>query len=127
MINRKILSSIFFIFIINTFSVTQAQNWPRWRGPNGDETSIATNIPTKWDSITNVVWKIPVPGKGYSSPIIWRDNLFITTALQETQEKVLLCYDCKNGKLTVSIFMCLFWMARMLWWQRTIFQESRYG
>jgi outer membrane protein assembly factor BamB len=65
----------------------------------GDGTSIETNLPTRWDSITNVVWKIPVQGKGYSSPVIWKDKLFLTTALLETQEKVLLCYDCKTGKL----------------------------
>jgi len=97
--NPKFLSFIFLLLIINSMSVTHAQNWPSWRGPNGDGTSVETNLPARWDSITNVVWKIPVPGKGYSSPIIWRDNLFLTTALQETHEKVLLCYDCKSGKL----------------------------
>ena len=84
---------------INTVSVTHAQNWPGWRGPNGDGTSSETNLPVRWDSITNVVWKTSVPGKGYSSPVIWKDKLFITTAIQETQEKILLSYDCKNGKL----------------------------
>ena len=94
----------YFIFIltllmVNSTSVTQAQNWPNWRGPNGDGTSIETNLPTRWDSITNVVWKSPVPGIGHSSPIIWEDRLFITSALPETQEKLLLCYDCKSGHL----------------------------
>lgn len=84
---------------VNTLFVTKAQNWPNWRGPNGDGTSIETNVPLRWDSVTNVVWKTRVPGKGYSSPVIWKDKLFITTALQETNEKVLLCYDNKNGKL----------------------------
>ena len=103
--NPKFLSFIFLLLIINSMSVTHAQNWPSWRGPNGDGTSVETNLPARWDSITNVVWKIPVPGKGYSSTIIWRDNLFLTTALQETHEKVLLCYDCKSG---------------MLLWQKTV-------
>jgi len=80
-------------------SVTNAQNWPGWRGPNGDGTSLETGLPIRWDSITNVVWKIPVPGTGYSSPIVWKDKLFMTTAITETQEKVLLCYDTKNGDL----------------------------
>jgi outer membrane protein assembly factor BamB len=80
-------------------SVLQAQNWPGWRGPNGDGTSIETNLPVKWDSKTNVLWKSPVPGVGYSSPIVWKDKLFITTALTDSREKVLLCYNCKNGEL----------------------------
>ena len=87
------------LLFVNPVSLTRAQNWPGWRGPNGDGTSAEINLPTKWDSVTNVVWKSSVPGKGYSSPVIWNDKLFITTAMQETQEKILLCYDNKNGKL----------------------------
>jgi len=76
-----------------------AQNWPCWRGPNGDGTSIEKNIPVKWDSVTNVVWKVRVPGTGYSSPAVWNDRLFITTALNGTLEKMLLCYSVRNGEL----------------------------
>jgi outer membrane protein assembly factor BamB len=75
-----------------------AQNWPCWRGPNGDGTSKEINLPVKWDSVTNVVWKITVPGKGYSSPVIWKDKLFLSSAIQESQEKILLCFDTKSGK-----------------------------
>jgi hypothetical protein len=99
MMKLRFLKLFFLLWIINTMTVAQAQNWPCWRGPNGDGTSIETNLPTRWDTITNVVWKIAVPGIGYSSPIVWKDKLFMTTALLEKQEKVLLCYDCKNGKL----------------------------
>lgn len=98
----KILwASVFIILflVLNTLTGIQAQNWPCWRGPNGDGISLETNLPIRWDSITNIVWKTTVPGKGYSSPVIWKDKLFLTTALQETQEKILLCYDNKTGKL----------------------------
>lgn len=97
--NSKFLSFIFLLVILSSVSVAHAQNWPSWRGPNGDGTSVETNLPIRWDSVANVVWKILVPGKGYSSPIVWKDKLFITTALLESHEKVLLCYDCKSGKL----------------------------
>ena len=99
MINIRFIYLILLLLTINAMSVAHAQNWPCWRGPNGDGTSPETNLPVKWDSVTNVVWKTAVPGKGYSSPIIWKDKLFITTALLESQEKVLLCYDCKSGNL----------------------------
>lgn len=105
----KYLIFILTLLIVNSISVTQAQNWPNFRGPNGDGTSIETNLPTRWDSRTNVVWKSPVPGLGHSSPIIWEDKLFITTALSETQEKLLLCYDCKSGHLL---------------WQKTVIKST---
>ena len=90
---------IFLLSISINVYKAHAQNWPGWRGPNGDGTSMETNLPVRWDSITNIAWKIAVPGQGYSSPIVFKDKLFLTTALQETQEKVLLCYESRTGKL----------------------------
>lgn len=96
---------LIFSLLINALSETSAQNWPCWRGPNGDGTSMETNLPVLWDSVTNVVWKVAVPGIGYSSPVVFNEKLFITSALPDTQEKILLCYDNRNGKLL---------------WQRTV-------
>ncbi len=87
MTNIRLLSIILVVLNINTVSFTQAQNWPGWRGPNGDGTSMENNLPVKWDSITNVLWKSPVPGVGYASPIVWKDKLFTVTSLPETHEK----------------------------------------
>jgi outer membrane protein assembly factor BamB len=109
MINLRFSTFLIFLLIINTISVTKAQNWPCWRGPNGDGTSTETNLPVKWDSVTNVAWKTPVPGVGYSSPIVWKDKLFLITALADTQEKILLCYDSKNGRLV---------------WQKTVIKSK---
>ncbi len=86
-------------FVLMSQAVTKAQNWPQWRGPNGDGTSSEINLPTQWDSEKNVLWKSPVPGIGHSSPIVWGDRLFTITAKPESQEKILLCYDTKNGDL----------------------------
>lgn len=58
-----------------------------------------TNIPTEWDSVTNVLWKTAVPGSGSSSPIVWEDKLFILSAKTETQERLLLCYNIMTGDL----------------------------
>jgi outer membrane protein assembly factor BamB len=97
---NKNISSLFILMLmlVSTF-ILSAQNWPNWRGPNGDGTSTETNLPTRWDSETNVIWKSPVPGTGHSSPIIWEDKLFTITALPDTGERVLLCFDSRNGDL----------------------------
>lgn len=105
----KSFNLVLSLLVFNFLTETQAQNWPCFRGPNGDGTSTETNIPTRWDSVTNVLWKVPVPGIGHSSPVVWNDKLILTTALIETQEKVLLCYDCNNGKLL---------------WQKTVLKGS---
>ena len=80
-------------------SLACAENWPCWRGPRGDGTSLETEPPIHWRNTENVVWKTAIPGEGHSSPIIWENHLFLTTALKETQERLLLSFDRKTGKL----------------------------
>ena len=99
MINFRYSTVLIVFLILSSLTVLHGENWPGWRGPNGDGTSTEVNLPTQWDSITNVQWKIPVPGIGHGSPIVWGDKLFMITAKAETMERILLCYDCKSGRL----------------------------
>src|SRR6188508_74863 len=84
------------------FSVSAclAEDWPGWRGPRGDGTSTEKQTPVKWDGEKNegVVWKTPIPGDGHSSPIVLGKRIFVSTALTDTQERVLLCIDRDSGK-----------------------------
>jgi len=77
----------------------RAENWPAWRGPRGDGTSLDKNPPIKWSATENIAWKTPVPGLGHSSPILWGDRIFLTTALTESQERTLLSLDRKTGRI----------------------------
>ncbi len=95
----RIIGAFFIIMLLLVSNVLWAENWPKFRGPNGDGTSNETNLPIKWDATTNMIWKTEIPGSGYASPIVWENKLFTVTALQETQEKLLLCYDVKTGNL----------------------------
>jgi outer membrane protein assembly factor BamB len=93
------LRAIWFgILIAVSVSLAQAEEWPVWRGPRGDGTSLEQNVPTHWSASSNIVWKTPLPGEGHSSPIILGDRLFLTTALKGTKERVFLCFDKQNGK-----------------------------
>jgi outer membrane protein assembly factor BamB len=109
MANFKKLCYVLLLVNSMLLSSAQSQNWPCWRGPNGDGTSSEINLPVKWDSITNVLWKSKVPGSGHSSPIVWEDKLFTLTAFTESHEKMLLCYDTNNGDLL---------------WQKTIIKSE---
>ena len=55
--------------------------WPQWRGPHADGTSPTADPPIEWSETTNVRWKIELPGRGHSSPIVWGDRVFVTTAV----------------------------------------------
>ncbi|MEJ2110662.1 MAG: PQQ-binding-like beta-propeller repeat protein [Acidobacteriota bacterium] len=58
-----------------------AENWPGWLGPAGLGVSFEEGIPTKWDEDRNIKWKVEIPGLGHSSPIVWGDRIFVTTAV----------------------------------------------
>ena len=75
-----------------------AEDWPAWRGPRGDGTSLEKNVPVRWSGTENVVWKVPIPGKGHASPIVWADRIFVVTALPAQEQRLLLCLDRSNGK-----------------------------
>jgi outer membrane protein assembly factor BamB len=57
-------------------------NWPQWRGPHSAGIAPDKNLPTTWSKTQNVVWKTPIAGRGYSSPIIWGNRIFLTTAIE---------------------------------------------
>lgn len=78
--------------------IALAENWPGWRGPRGDGTSTETDIPQHWSDSENVAWKVEVPGRGHASPIVWRDRIFLASALEDRQERILCAFDRLSGK-----------------------------
>jgi outer membrane protein assembly factor BamB len=73
-------------------------NWPQFRGPNGDGISDATDVPTKWGESENVRWKVPVHDKGWSSPVVWGDQVWVTTAHEKGKSFYAVGFDRKTGK-----------------------------
>ena len=63
-----------------------ADNWPQFRGPTGSGVSTNPGLPGTWSAADRVAWKTPIPGRGWSSPIVWGQRIFITTAIQEGGE-----------------------------------------
>ena len=55
-------------------------NWPNWRGPEGTGANPAATPPTTWSETENIKWKVPIPGTGQSTPVIWEDQIFLLTA-----------------------------------------------
>ena len=74
-------------------------NWPEFRGPNGNGTSASTNLPLRWSEEQNVKWKTPIHGKAWSSPVIWEQHVWLTTATTNGQELFVLCLDRDTGRV----------------------------
>ncbi len=75
-----------------------SENWPNWRGPSGDGISLEKGIPVKWSPTENIAWRVAIPGKGHSSPVVWDNKVFLTTCLPEKEQRLLLCLDQRTGK-----------------------------
>lgn len=73
-------------------------NWPRWRGPMQNGHSADGELPVTWSS-ENIVWKTQLPGSGQSSPIVWGDRIFLTSALEGGSERIVFGVDRKSGKI----------------------------
>jgi outer membrane protein assembly factor BamB len=85
-------------------------DWPHWRGPN-DDGMAKGDAPLHWSDTEHIAWKATVPGRGHSSPVVWGDRIFVTTAVPTgnaadgggrglvEHKFMVLCYDRKTGKL----------------------------
>lgn len=89
----------------------RAGDWPQFRGPTGDGHYVGPPIPTEWGPDTNVIWKTTIPGRGWSSPIIWQGRVYLTTAVEQARRYSLqaIAVDCPSGKVL---------------WQREVFVED---
>src|SRR5690348_11220767 len=79
------------------------ENWPGWRGPTADGLSRESGIPTRVGS-ENLKWKTPIPGVGHSSPIVWNDSVFVTTAIESPTptQRVLIRLERETGAVKWS-------------------------
>jgi len=96
MINRTAGQSFSLLFGILLTSVVQGQEWTRFRGPNGQGISQAQTIPVKWTE-QDFNWKVKLPAGGHSSPVIWKDKVFVTCENPESAGGILLTLDVSDG------------------------------
>jgi outer membrane protein assembly factor BamB len=89
----------FFCLLIATFSA-RAEQWLGFRGLTRQGISMERNLPLKWSVSENIVWKTEIPGQGWSSPIIWGDRVFVTSATDNGTKCRVICLDRKSGKIT---------------------------
>ena len=75
------------------------QNWPEFRGPNGNGHSAAVGLPLRWSETENVAWKTAIHDRGWSSPVIWDRQVWLTTATEDGKELFAVCVDRDTGRI----------------------------
>ncbi|MBC8870658.1 MAG: PQQ-like beta-propeller repeat protein [Planctomycetes bacterium] len=77
------------------------ENWTSYRGPTDQGHADSTGLPLQWSEDENVVWKTPIPGKAWSSPVIWGDRIWLTDANEAGTLLYAVCVDKNSGKVIV--------------------------
>jgi outer membrane protein assembly factor BamB len=92
-----------FFLLLSISSLVRAdaaghENWPEFRGPQGDGHSDAVGLPIRWSESENIRWKTPIHDKGWSSPVIWESQIWLTTATADGKKLFAVCIDRESGK-----------------------------
>ena len=87
------------LFCLAACDSVQAENWMRFRGPTGQGLSNETNLPVTWSATESVKWKTSLPGKGWSSPIVFEDQIFLTASTEEGVSCQVICLNRKDGSV----------------------------
>ena len=82
----------------------RAEDWPQFRGPTGQGHSAEAGLPLEWSESQNVVWKTPVPGRGWSSPVVAGGRVWLTTSVSEKGASLrALAFDVDTGREAVNV------------------------
>ena len=96
---RLYIFSITFIYIFVWGCTNQNQNWTHFRGSGLNGHALVKNAPLNWGESSNIDWKVPVKGLGWSSPVVYEDQIWLTSAARDGKEFYTFCFDFETGKL----------------------------
>lgn len=99
-IQRSGLAVLVVLFVNSTYAFA---NWPDWRGPTGEGHSEATHLPLIWSETENIVWKVPVHDFGHSTPVVWDEQVWLTTATKDGLTLFAVCFDLNTGAVVHDI------------------------
>src|SRR5947209_5125248 len=93
------------VVLLTAAALAAADNWPEFRGPHGNGVSDAKDVPTKWAEGENVRWKTAVHDKGWSSPVVWGEQVWLTTAAEDGKAFFAVCVDRNTGKVVHDLHL----------------------
>jgi outer membrane protein assembly factor BamB len=102
------MRSLLFSALLTSATLAQAENWPQFRGPTHQGLSTEKGLPISWSTTEKVLWRIDIPGESWSSPIVWGDRVFVSTATNNGESCRVLALEAKSGGIL---------------WDREVFQQ----
>jgi outer membrane protein assembly factor BamB len=87
------------LLLLGVIPLSQASDWPQFRGPHGWGVSLDKDIPLQWSATQNLRWKVKLPGRGLSNPVIAQGRVYVTACSGLQQDRLhVLCFDAQTGE-----------------------------
>ena len=93
---RTVVTFLLFVYLRPSYA---AENWPQFLGPDGNGHAKAVDLPLQWNEEKNVAWKTLIHDRGWSSPVIFGNQIWVTTATSDGRQLYTLCIDRESGKI----------------------------
>ncbi len=122
---RSILSALF-LAILAVGVAGAEKNWPQFRGPQGNGAIAAKNVPVSWSETNNIAWKVSVPGRGRSSPVVMGDRIWLTLAVEQGTERKRIEGDDMQTTEHISLeVVCLDARKGGILWHTKLFDVDK--
>ena len=95
----RLLKTLLFLLFVAVIPCYPADDWPQFLGPEGNGHSKAVDLPLDWNESKNVVWKTPIHDRGWSSPVVLGNQIWVTTATTDGHRLYAICIDRNTGKI----------------------------
>jgi outer membrane protein assembly factor BamB len=96
---RRGFAALLCCFLATVGTVHAGHNWTSYRGPSDQGHTDSKGLPLQWSETENVVWKTPISGKAWSSPVVWQDRVWLTDAPEDGTQLFAVCVDRESGKV----------------------------
>jgi outer membrane protein assembly factor BamB len=96
-LGKQLITAFFLFVLVNSLSAQD--NWPEFRGPTGDGVAPSISLPTELGDQSNIAWEVPIHGRGWSSPVIWGEQIWLTSATEDGKEMFGICVALKTGRV----------------------------
>jgi outer membrane protein assembly factor BamB len=100
---RNLLVVVSLVLVSCGSALLAEENWPQFRGPGGEGHADAKGVPLTWNETEHVKWKTAIPGEGWSSPVVWGGQVWLTTALIEDRSLRAICVDRQSGAIVHDV------------------------
>ena len=100
---RTSLATVFTLALTIAVPIAAAEHWNQFRGPHGDGLAASASLPVEWSETKNVRWKTAIHGKAWSSPVVWEQEIWLTSATEDGKQLSALCVDAETGKIKHDI------------------------